>query len=518
MSSSAPETDSGLLFTDMYQFTMAQVYFRLGLHEQEALFEYFFRGYPNYGLHQAGYCVCAGLEWALNWMEKARLTGEGRRYLAAQKTRGGTPLFREDFLDWLERDGDFSGLILEAVPEGRVVHPGAPLIAASGPLAMAQILETALLNQVNYQTLVATKASRMLESARGGTILEFGLRRAQERGGHAGARAALIGGARFSSNVALSRRLDLPAKGTHGHSLVQLFLAMGLGELEAFRAYAEIYPDDCVFLVDTINTLESGVPNAIRVFQELRRRGHAPVGIRLDSGDLAHLSIQAARQLEDAGFPEAGIVLSNNLDELVIRQIVTQISEEAPRYGVDPDRLIRRLSYGVGTRLISSWGEPALGGVYKLVALRRPDGWAPAIKRSETQEKTTNPGRKKLWRLYDRRGKATADLISLADEDPRGEDPLILRHPSADGRSRSLAAAEISGFEELLEKAWAEGRPARPHPSLAEIRSRREKDVDRLDPGVRRLINPHIYHVSLTSGLWTLKQKLLDSCLPKNQT
>ncbi|HPJ72867.1 MAG TPA: nicotinate phosphoribosyltransferase, partial [bacterium] len=281
----------GYLFTDMYQFTMAHCYYRLGLHERPARFDHFFRSYPDYGTHQAGYCVCAGLEWFLDWLANARLGTAGRDYLAGQRSRTGAPLFGSDFLKWLREHGDFSPLSVEAVPEGRVVHPGVPLTVVRGPIALAQLAETPLLNQINYQTLVATKASRLCESARGGLLLEFGLRRAQERGGNAGARAALIGGADYSSNVALSSRLGLPAKGTHGHSLVQLFLALGHSELDAFRAYAEIYPDDCILLVDTIDTLGSGIPNAIRVFEELKRGGHRPVGIRLDSGDLAHLSI-----------------------------------------------------------------------------------------------------------------------------------------------------------------------------------------------------------------------------------
>ena len=234
---------------------------------------------------------------------------------------------------------------------------------------MAQVLETSLLNHLNYQILIATKASRIKDIGRGQVMMEFGVRRAQDRGANAGVRAALIGGADFSSNVGMSAVLGYPPKGTHAHSMVQLFLALGMSELDAFRAYAEVYPDDCLLLVDTINTLESGIPNAIKVFEELHRKGHEPVGIRLDSGDLAYLSIQAAKMLDEAGFELTKIVISNNLDELIIWQILTQILEEAPRYNVDPNQLVKRLIYGVGTRLITSWGEPALGGVYKLVAV-----------------------------------------------------------------------------------------------------------------------------------------------------
>ena len=320
-------------------------------------------------------------------MSEARFNDADIEYLRSQQTGGGKPLFADDFLAWLRQYGNFEGLSMLAIPEGRVVHPQLPMTIVQGPLAMAQILETPLLNMLNYQTLIATKAARIVESGRGRPVLEFGLRRAQGDGANAGARAALIGGASFTSNVALSREVGLPAKGTHAHSMVQLYNALGMGELEAFRSYAEIYPDDCLFLVDTVNTLESGVPNAIKVFEEITRKGHRPVGIRLDSGDLAYLSIQAAKLLNQAGFSETSIVLSGDLDELVIWQILTQISEEAPRYSVDADQLINRLVFGVGTRLITSWGDPALGGVFKLVAVRDGDRWASAIKLSETPAK-----------------------------------------------------------------------------------------------------------------------------------
>jgi nicotinate phosphoribosyltransferase len=293
--------------------------------------------------------------------------------------------------------------------------------------------------------------------------------------------------------------------------MVQVFITLGMSELEAFQAYADIYPADCLLLVDTIDTLYSGIPNAIKVFEELRRKGHQPVGIRLDSGDLAHLSIQAARMLDAAGFPDTSIVLSNDLDELIIWQIITQISEEAPRYGVNPDQLIGRLVYGVGTRLITSQGDSALGGVYKLVAVYDQDEWKPAIKISESPGKTPNPGYKHVWRLYDRRGKATADLLSLDDEDPRAMGQLVLRHPSDHTKYRVLDQDELTEIEPLLVDVLREGKLVYDLRSIEEIRQRREADVNRLDPGVRRLMNPHCYHVSLTQRLWDLKQSLLAS-------
>ncbi|RCK76368.1 MAG: Nicotinate phosphoribosyltransferase [Anaerolineae bacterium] len=505
----------GILFTDQYQLTMAQLYFRMGYHEKLVQFDHYFRNYPDYGTHKAGYCVNAGLEWLLNWMFQSRFGITEINYLKTQRTRSGKPLFEADFLDWLYRYGNFEGITLYAIPEGRVVHPNVPITVVQGPLAMAQILETSLLNHLNYQILIATKAARIHEIGRGQVVLEFGLRRGQHVGANAGARAALIGGAMFTSNVGVSALLGLPPKGTHAHSMVQLFIALGMSELDAFRAYADVYPDDCLLLVDTIDTLESGIPNAIKVFEELRQKGHKPLGIRLDSGDLAFLSIQAAKMLDEAGFEDVSIVLSNNLDEMVIWQIITQIVEEAPRYGVDADRLIRRLVYGVGTRLITSWGEPALGGVYKLVAVYDQNEWKPAIKISESLEKTPNPGNKKVWRIYDKRGKATADLIALSDEDPRQKASLTLRHPTDHTKYRSLHRDEISEIEPLLETILENGKLVTSLPTLEEIRAKREKDVERLDPGVRRLMYPHIYHVSLTQKLWNLKQELIAQSQPR---
>ena len=503
----------GILYTDMYQLTMAQLYFRMGLHERLVQFEHFFRSYPGYGSHKAGYCIIAGLEWLIDWMQASRFRDEDVDVLRKQQTRTGEQLFGEDFLDWLRKNGNFSRISLRAIPEGRVVHPNEPLTVVQGPLAMAQILESPLLNYLNYQTLVATKAARIREIGRGQMMLEFGLRRAHERGANAGARAALIGGADYSSNVGLSAILGLAPKGTHAHSMVQLFMALGMDELDAFRAYADIYPDDCLLLVDTIHTLESGIPNAIRVFEELRRKGHKAIGVRLDSGDLAYLSIQAARMLDEAGFADTSIVLSNNLDELVIWQIITQIEKEAPRYGVESNKVIDRLVYGVGTRLITSWGEPALGGVYKLVAVCQDDLWVPAIKISESPSKTPNPGYKHLYRIYDKRGKSSADLISLEEEDPWNTERIMLRHPTDHTKFRWIAQDEILEIEPLLVDLLIDGQLCCELPTLEEIRLKRTTDIEKLDPGVRRIMNPHIYHVSLSQGLWDTKQALIESAV-----
>lgn len=513
MNRSEQQTAEGILYTDQYQLTMAQLYYRMGMHETLAQFDHFFRDYPDYGSHRAGYCINAGLEWLLDWMQDVHFREEDIDYLRSQTGRSGGPVFGDDFLGWLQERGRafFDGITLQAVPEGRVVHPNVPLTVVQGPLAVAQILETPLLNQLNYQILIATKAARISASGRGRLLLEFGLRRGHEKGANAGTRAALIGGADFSSNVGASHILGYPPKGTHAHSMVQVFLALDMSELDAFKAYAEVYPDDCLLLVDTIDTLDSGIPNAIRVFEQLRRQGHEPVGVRLDSGDLAYLSIQAAKMLNEAGFPDSSIVLSNELEELTILQIITQIIEEAPRYNLDADALIGRLAYGVGTRLITSQGDPALGGVYKLVAVCDEGEWLPAIKISETPNKTPNPGHKYLWRLYDRRGHATADLLSLDDEDPRQMDPLTLRHWADHTKYRTLNQDDLTKVEPLLEDIWREGELVYELPDLEAIRQQRQADLDRLDLGVKRIINPHIYHVSLTPRLWDLKQSLVES-------
>jgi len=499
----------GILYTDQYQLTMAQLYYRMGLHEKQARFEHFFRHYPDYGPHQAGYCINAGLQWLLDWMAEARFSPEDIQLLRSQEGNSGNRVFQDDFLGWLEKNGNFQGITLKAIPEGRVVHPNLPLTVVEGPLAMAQILETALLNFLNYPVLIATKAARIRESAGDQMVLDFGLRRAQERGANAGVRAALIGGADFSSAVGVSHLLGYSPKGTHAHSLVQLYMALGQGELGAFRAYARLYPDDCLLLVDTVNTLESGVPNAIKVFEELQQKGHHPVGIRLDSGDLAFLSIQAGRMLNKAGFTDQAIVLSNQLDELVIQQILNQIEKEAAKYGVDPDRHIKRLVFGVGTRMISSAGESALDGVYKMVGVEEKGQWLPAIKISESLKKSVNPGQKQVWRVYDQRGTAVADLMTLMEEKPEESNTLYLHHPTEEGVSREIEKGHISKIEPLLSDVLQEGKVVCDLPSIEEIRQRRKADVERLDSGVRRLINPHIYHVSLSGPLWDLKKELI---------
>jgi nicotinate phosphoribosyltransferase len=292
--------------------------------------------------------------------------------------------------------------------------------------------------------------------------------------------------------------------------MVQVFMAIAGGELEAFQAYADVYPDDCLLLVDTINTLESGVPNAIRVFEKLKAGGHRPVGIRLDSGDLAHLAVRSAAMLNAAGFADTSIVLSSQLDELTIWQIRNQVAEEAPRYGLDVDQMLGRLVYGVGSRMATSDGDPSFDGVYKAVAIRDGTGaWKPAIKISDSPDKLALPGVKSLWRVYDERGIATADVIATGEED-LSRRPLEILHPMRPGVGRILDDARISAVEPLLALIVERGRVVAALGDIHEARRRRAADLDRLDTGVRRLVNPHTYHVSITRTLLELKQSLIE--------
>lgn len=492
---------------------MAQLYFRAGLADRPARFEHFFRSYPDYGRHQAGYCVTAGLAPFARWMTEVRPTDADLDALRGHRSSTGKALFGDDFLGWFA-DLDFSALTLHAVPEGRVVHPNTPMTVVEGPLGAAQLLETPLLNRLNFPTLIATKAARVTESALGRPVLEFGMRRAAEAGADAATRAALVGGANSTSNTAAGYTWGVAPSGTHAHSMIQAYLALGEGERAAFQAYADSYPDDCLLLVDTVDTLASGVPNAISVFEDLRRRGHRPVGIRLDSGDLAYLAIQAAKQLNEAGFDETAIVLSSRLDELTIWQITHQIQEEASQEGIDAQSVIDRLVFGVGSRLTTSDGSPSLDGVFKLVALQQDGAWKPAIKRSDTPEKVLNPGSKRLWRLTDRRGMATADVLSAADETLEPGDDVVLHHHARPDVSRRLTAAEWDKAEELTVRVVDGGEVVSDGgqaglDDLDAITTRRQADVAALGPGVRRLVNPHTYHVSITEKVWQLKRDLL---------
>jgi len=500
----------GPLFTDLYELAMAQVYWREGIAEQNSQFDHFFRRYPNYGTHQAGFCVSAGLGPFRRWLGSLRFGTDEVAALGALRDSAGNAMFAADFLAWLADPDRFAALELTAVPEGRVVHPHAPIVSVTGPLAAAQLVETALLNHLNYATLIATKAARIVQSARGGTVLEFGMRRGPGAGVSDGVRAALIAGCAGTSDVEASVALGSSPKGTHAHALVQAYLANGAGELEAFRAVARAAPDDCVLLLDTVDTLHSGVPHAITVFEELRAAGHRPAGVRLDSGDLAYLAVQVAAQLDGAGFGDVPIVLSGDLDELNIWQILTQVDEEAARVGLDAGSVRRRLAYGAGTRLITSHGDPALGGVYKLVGVERDGGWAPAIKISEDPGKVPLPGRKAVTRLYDGRGMAIVDLVGLADEDPLGQATIVTHHPTRPDVSSVHSPDEVAAAEPLHEPVDLTA----PDEPLDVLRGRCRADVERLDVGVRRIVNPHMYHVSVTDRLHHLRADLVARTNP----
>jgi nicotinate phosphoribosyltransferase len=501
------QTTEGILFTDEYQLTMAQLYFAEGLHDEEVRFDYFFRRYPDYGAHRAGYCVFAGLGPFLEWMERTRAEPGAIDHLRQQATAAG-PRFGDEFLAWFEANGTFAGLTVDAVAEGRVIHPHEPVLSVRGPLAMAQVVETSLLNHLNYPTLIATKAARVAHAARGGAVLEFGTRRGPGRGANAGVRAALIGGADFTSNVGVSHAVGTDAKGTHAHSMVQVFMGRGGSELDAFRAYARSYPDDCLLLVDTVDTLESGLPNAIKVFTELRAAGHEPRGIRLDSGDLAALAIESARRLDAAGFGNTQIVLSSNLDEPAIASILTRIESEAPDRGVDATRLMSRLAYGVGTRLITSHGDSALGGVYKLSAVRDEGSWRPALKLSDSPGKTHLAGSKRLWRIYDAAGFATADVVSRADERIERGASLELAPLLPGLQAQTPARREVVDVEALLDPVFASGSRVGPEADLEAIRERRVADLARLGESVKDLVSPARYEVVLTRALLEVQSEL----------
>ena len=428
------------MMTDLYQLTMMYGYFRKGMGENRAVFDLFYRRAGE----EISHAVAAGLEQAVEYLNNLHFSQEDLAYLRYLR------MFDEDFLRYL-RDLRFTGDI-NAVPEGTLVFPGEPILQVIAPLTQAQLLETTLLNIINHQTLIATKASRVVQAAAGGSVLEFGLRRAQgPDAGIYGARAAIIGGCDATSNVLTAQMFGIPVRGTHAHSWVMSFPS----ELEAFRAYAEIFPDGCLLLVDTYDTLKSGVPNAIEVFRELRARGYEPQGIRLDSGDMAYLSRMSRQMLDEAGFPQAKICASGDLDEEVIWDLKAQ--------GACID------IWGVGTRLITSQNTPALGGVYKLAAEEVDGVMQPRIKISENPAKITNPGLKKLYRVYDKKdGRALADLIALADEVYDEREPLTLFDPENTWKTMTVTDYTL---RPLLEPVFRGGRLVYDLPALPEIRA-----------------------------------------------
>lgn len=474
------------LLTDFYQLTMMQGYYRAqktGRPLQHAVFDLFYRENP----HQNGYAVVAGLEQAVDYIKNLRFTAEDAAYLRY------TGAFSDDFIDHL-KDFTFTGDIY-AIQEGTVVFPNEPLVRVKAPIIEAQFIETALLNIINHQSLIATKAARVVWAAQGDIVMEFGLRRAQgPDAGLFGARASMIGGCHATSNVLAGKRFNIPVRGTHAHSWVMSHD----NELEAFRKYAELYPKDCTLLVDTYDTLRTGVPNAIKVFGEMRDRGvqFERFGIRLDSGDLAYLSKEARKMLDSAGFEKATISASNDLDE----HSITDLKAQGARIN----------AWGVGTQLITSEGNPAFGGVYKLSAETDEDGiWVPRMKLSENPLKITNPGEKKLYRFYDSStAKVKADLVTLMDEHVDSTKDITIFDPLAPWKRMTLKAGEFT-VRELLEPIFIKGRCVYESRSVMDIRDYAIKERDTLWDEHKRLTRPQLFPVDLSQHLYDLKQGMI---------
>lgn len=471
------------LLTDLYELTMMQGYYEKGQNEN-VIFDVFFRQNPC----NNGYSVCAGLDQVIDYMKNLHFTYDDVDYLR------GLGIFKEDFLHYLS-GFHFSGDIY-AIPEGTVVFPKEPLLKVVAPIMEAQLVETAILNIINHQSLIATKTSRIVFAANGDGIMEFGLRRAQgPDAGLYGARAAMIGGCVGTSNVLAGQMFDVPVMGTHAHSWIMSFP----DEYTAFKTYAEMYPDNCTLLVDTYDTLKSGVPNAIRVFQEFKDAGKPLIkyGIRLDSGDLAYLSKEARKMLDEAGFPEATICASNDLDEFLLHDLKMQ--------GAAID------SWGVGTNLITSKDCPSFGGVYKLAAIQNEKGeFVPKIKISENTEKITNPGNKTIYRIYEKAsGKIKADLICFADEviDPKQD--LLLFDPMDTWKKTKLAGGTYT-VREILLPIFKNGECLYKSPTLKEIAAYCREEKDTLWDETKRLFYPHRVYVDLSQKLYAVKQSLLD--------
>jgi len=474
-------TTNMTLLTDLYQLTMVGGYYLLGKKEQKANFDYFFRKIPEEG----GFCVAAGLEQLIQYIQNIHFSPEDMDYLK------NLNLFPPGVLDYF-RDLRFSG-DLYAVPEGTLVFPQEPIVRVTAPLPEAQIIETALLNILNFQTLVATKAARVCIAADKDPVIEFGVRRAQgPDGGLMAARAAYIGGASATSNLMAGRVFGIPVRGTLAHSWVESFPT----ELESFQAYAKIYPRNCILLVDTYDTLRSGVPNAIRVGKELREKNQGDLaGIRLDSGDLTFLSREARKILDEAGFVRAHILGSSDLDEWLIESIKKE--------GAEID------AWGVGTRLVTSYSCPALGGVYKLSAVFEDGDLRPKVKVSDDPEKTTNPGAKKVIRFYDEKNFMRGDVITFEDENFWQGQPVKAFHPMLSHISKTYPGHFRR--EEILIPIIKDGKLAYPLPALKEIQQKTLKSLSGLRPEHKRLQNPHIYHVSLGEKLFQKKQELIQA-------
>lgn len=477
------------MLTDYYELTMMQGYFKNNPKER-VVFDLFYRSNPDDG----GFAICAGLDHAIDYIKSLHFDYEDIDYLR------GLGDFDEDFLNYLA-SFHFTG-DLYAIPEGSVVFPREPLIKVVAPIMEAQLVETALLNLINHQSLIATKAARVCYATKGGAVMEFGLRRAQgPDAGTFGARAAVIGGCVGTSNVICAKEYDVPALGTHAHSWIMSFP----DEITAFRKYAELYPNNTTLLVDTYDTLQSGVPHAIQVFKELRKSGKMPksYGIRLDSGDLAYLSKKSREMLDDAGFVNAKICASSDLDEYLIASLLAQ--------GACID------TWGVGTNLITSKNTPAFGGVYKLAAITSSDtpsntndNWEPCIKLSENTVKVTNPGNKTVFRIYDKKTrKIRADLIALAGETFDTSQDMVLFDPDATWKKTRLEGGTYE-MKEILIPIFRNGQCLYESPSVMAIQDYCKKELATLWDESRRLTNPQTVHVDLSDKLYDLKAQLLD--------
>ena len=473
-------THTNALLTDLYELTMMAGYLDQGKAGDTAAFDLYFRRNPYGG----GYAVAAGLNDAVRTIMEMRFSADDIGYLRSLRSPRGNQTFPDAFLEYLSR-WRFGGEI-SAVPEGTVVFAHEPLMRVRGRVMECQLIESVLLCHINFQTLIATKAARIWEASRRSTVLEFGLRRAQgPDGAMSAARAAMIGGADATSNVLGSANLDMPARGTHAHSWIQSFET----ELEAFRAYASLFPDECILLVDTYDTLKSGIPNAIQVGLELRDAGHRLAGIRIDSGDLTFLSNKARRALDDAGLDYVKIVASNDLDEYIIADVLAQGG------AID--------IWGVGTRLVTGAGEAggALGGVYKMAEYNG----LPKIKISSNLEKMTTPGVKKIVRFYDREGLMEADALAEDSEDISKGEVLIIDPANPLRRTKIRSKHRV----ELLVPVVAAGELVYKFPSLEQIRAHRITQLNGLHESYKRLTNPHEYKVGLTQKLWSLKERMI---------
>ena len=478
------------LLTDLYELTMMQGYFKNESQNDTVIFDAFFRKNPFGG----GYSVMAGLAQVIDYIQNLHFSAKDIAYLRSLN------MFDEDFLTYLS-DFRFTGDIY-AIPEGTLIFPREPLVKVIAPVMEAQLIETAILNLINHQSLIATKAARICYAAKGDGVMEFGLRRAQgPDAGTLGARAAMIAGCVGTSNVLCGQLYDVPVMGTHAHSWIMSFP----DEYTAFKSYASLYPDACILLVDTYDTLKSGVPNAIRVFKEMREEGVAPkkYGIRLDSGDLAYLSKRARVMLDAAGFEDAIIAASNDLDETLITSLKDQGAEIN--------------SWGVGTNLITAAGNPAFGGVYKLSAVKNADGsFAPKIKLSENTEKVTNPGNKKIYRVYEEPShKIKADLICLEDESFSSDKRLLLFDPAETWKRTVMEPGEYS-LREIMVPVFLNGKCVYETPSVMDIRDYCAAEQATLWEETRRMANPHQIYVDLSQKLYDMKMQLLDELSRKH--